>query len=243
MIVLNKKIIRVFVLSIFVVALGFACFSDSKESVPTVSLPVSGKTIIIDAGHGKPDEGAESSRGTTEAETNLKIALKLQNLLEQSGSSVILTRSDENAIYDIESKTLRQKKISDIHNRVKIGNESSADIFVSIHLNKIPQQQYDGWQTFYNANSTEGQKLAVSIQNNLNDAIQKENKRVAKSIENIYIVKHVEIPTTIVECGFLSNPTEEKLLLEDEYQNKLAWGIYNGIIDYFYELLQKLLNP
>lgn len=173
--------------------------------------------------------------GTTEAETNLKIALKLQNLLEQSGSSVVLTRSDENAIYDIDSKTLRQKKISDIHNRVKIGNESSADIFVSIHLNKIPQQQYDGWQTFYNAQNAEGQRLAVSIQNNLNDAIQKENNRVAKSIENIYIVKHVEIPTTIVECGFLSNPEEEKLLLEDEYQNKLAWGIYNGIIDYFYE--------
>ena len=208
---------------------------DRKDTVPTVSLPVSGKTIVIDAGHGKPDEGAESSRGTTEAETNLKIALKLQNLLEQSGSTVILTRSDENAIYDLESKTLRQKKISDIHNRVKIGNESSADIFVSIHLNKIPQQQYDGWQTFYNAQSAEGQKLAVSIQNNLNEAIQRENNRVAKSIDNIYIVKHVEIPTTIVECGFLSNPDEEKMLLDDEYQNKLAWGIYNGIIDYFYE--------
>ena len=235
MIVLNKKTIRIFVFSIFIFALGFAFISDQKESVPTVSLPVSGKTIVIDAGHGKPDEGAESSRGTTEAETNLKIALKLQNLLEQSGCSVVLTRSDENAIYDIDSKTLRQKKISDIHNRVKIGNESSADIFVSIHLNKIPQQQYDGWQTFYNAQNADGQKLAVSIQKSLNDAIQKENNRVAKSIENIYIVKHVEIPLTIVECGFLSNPEEEKLLLEDEYQNRLAWGIYNGIIDYFYE--------
>ena len=138
MIVLNRKTIRMFVLTIFVVVLGFAFISDKRESVPTVSLPVSGKTIVIDAGHGKPDEGAESSRGTTEAETNLKIALKLQNLLEQSGSVVILTRSDENGIYDIDSKTLRQKKISDIHNRVKIGNESSADIFVSIHLNKIP---------------------------------------------------------------------------------------------------------
>ena len=179
--------------------------------------------------------GAQSSRGTTEAETNLKIALKLQNLLEQSGATVILTRSDENAIYDLDSKTLKQKKISDIHNRVKIGNESSADIFVSIHLNKIPQQQYDGWQTFYNASSENGRKLAVSIQNKLNEAIQKENNRIAKTIDNIYIIKHVEIPITIVECGFLSNPEEEKNLLEDEYQNKLAWGIYNGIVDYFYE--------
>ena len=182
-----------------------------------------------------PDEGAESSRGTTEAETNLKIALKLQNLLEQSGATVILTRSDENAIYDLDAKTLKQKKISDIHNRVKIGNESSADIFVSIHLNKIPQQQYDGWQTFYNGNNENSRKLAVSIQNKLNDAIQKENNRIAKTIDNIYIIKHVEIPTTIVECGFLSNPEEERSLLEDEYQNKLAWGIYNGVINYFYE--------
>ena len=178
--------------------------------------------------------GAQAENGTTEAETNLKIALKLQNLLEQSGCSVVLTRSDENAIYDLDAKTLKEKKISDIHNRVKIGNESSADIFVSIHLNKIPQQQYDGWQTFYNSESQDGQKLAVAIQNNLNNAIQKENNRIAKSIDNIYIIKHVEIPIAIVECGFLSNPEEEQKLLEDEYQNRLAWGIYNGIIDYFY---------
>ena len=179
--------------------------------------------------------GAESSSGTTEAESNLKIALKLQNLLEQSGATVILTRSDENAIYDIDSKTLRQKKISDIHNRVKIGNESSADIFVSIHLNKIPQGEYWGWQTFYKEDNEEGKKLATSIQNNLNETIQKENTRVPMKIDNIYIIKHVEIPTAIVECGFLSNPEEEKLLLTDEYQNKLAWGIYTGIMDYFYE--------
>lgn len=180
--------------------------------------------------------GAESSNGTTEAETNLKIALKVQSLLEQSGATVILTRSDENAIYDIDSKTLRQKKISDIHNRVKIGNESSADIFVSIHLNKIPQQQYYGWQTFYQQGNENSINLAKSIQSNLNDAIQKENKRVAMKIDNIYIMKHVEIPATIVECGFLSNPEEEQKLLTDEYQDRLAWGIYNGIMDYFYSM-------
>ena len=235
MILLRKKRITLIVLSVFLSILVFTLVNDRKELVPTVSLPISGKTIVIDAGHGKPDEGAQSSTGTTEAATNLKIALKLQNLLEQSGTTVILTRSDENAIYDIDAKTLKQKKISDIHNRVKIGNESSADLFVSIHLNKIPQQQYDGWQTFYKQGSEEGKKLAVSIQNNLNEAIQKENNRVAKTIDNIYIIKHVEIPITIVECGFLSNPTEEKKLLEDEYQNRLAWGIYNGIIYYFYD--------
>ena len=87
--------------------------------------------------------------GSVESDINLKIALKVQRLLEQSGSTVILTRSDENGIYDLDKTTLRQKKVSDIKNRVKIGNESSADIFVSIHLNKIPQEQYWGWQTFF----------------------------------------------------------------------------------------------
>lgn len=239
MIVLNKKRILLITSSVFI---GLLCFTfigikdDSSEKyIPTVNLPVSGKVVVIDAGHGVPDEGAESSKGTTEAATNLSIAFKLQNLLESSGCTVILTRSDENAIYDLDSKTLRQKKVSDIRNRVKIGNESSADIFVSIHLNKIPQPQYDGWQTFYNAKSEDGKRLANLIQSNLNEAIQKENKRVAKSIENIYIIRKVEIPTTIVECGFLSNPEEEKKLLDDNYQNRLAWGIYNGIIDYFYE--------
>ncbi len=236
MVVLNKKRLLLIVSSVFLSIFVFLLSNTNNDDyISTVSLPVSGKTVVVDAGHGVPDEGAESSRGIAEAEINLKIALKLQNLLEQSGTTVILTRSDENAIYDIDSKTLKQKKISDIRNRVKIGNESQADIFVSIHLNKIPETQYDGWQTFYKDGNTDGAKLAKAIQTNLNETIQRENNRVPKTIDNVYIIKHVEIPTTIVECGFLSNQEEEKLLLEDEYQNKLAWGIYNGIIDYFYE--------
>ena len=234
----GKKIRNIVWGSFFVFMLVATILSFKKENnnfIETVSLPVSGKVVVVDAGHGIPDEGAEVGDGTTEAQTNLKIALKLQNLLEQSGCIVILTRSDENGIYDLDSKTLKQKKISDIRNRVKIGNESSADIFVSIHLNKIPEQQYYGWQTFYNKNSKQGQKLAKKIQANLNETIQKENKRVAAKIENIYIINNVDIPTTIVECGFLSNPEEKELLLTDSYQNRLAWGIYNGIIDFFYE--------
>ena len=236
MIILSKKRIGT-ITAILLVALFAFTFQTAKlyNTVQTVSLPVSNKVIVVDAGHGKPDEGAQSSNGTTEAETNLRIALKLQTLLEQSGATVILTRSDENAIYDLDKTTLRQKKISDIHNRVKIGNESSADIFVSIHLNKIPQSQYYGWQCFYKQNDEKSTNLAKSIQANLNDAIQKENKRVAMKLDSVYIMKHVEIPISIVECGFLSNPEEEAKLLTDEYQDKLAWGIYNGIMDYFYE--------
>ena len=170
MIILSRKRILCIFSMIFVSLFVFVFqTANLNKTVETASLPVTNKVIVIDAGHGKPDEGAESSNGTTEAETNLKIAIKLQNLLEQSGATVILTRSDENAIYDLDSKTLKQKKISDIHNRVKIGNESSADIFVSIHLNKIPQNQYYGWQTFYKDGNEQSMKLAKSIQSNLND--------------------------------------------------------------------------
>lgn len=246
MVIINKKRIQIIMACIFISLFAFSIqmsqtqnntqrTNSSNNLVETTSTPVSGKTIVIDAGHGVPDEGAQSGTGTTEAETNLKISLKVQNLLEQSGCTVILTRSDENAIYDVDSNTLKQKKISDIRNRVKIGNESSADIFVSIHLNKIPQQQYYGWQCFYKEGNEQSNKLAKSIQENLNKSMQKENNRVAMKIDNIYIIKHVEIPTSIVECGFLSNPEEEKQLLDDNYQNRLAWGIYSGIINYFYE--------
>ena len=235
MIILSKKRIMIVASVIMVALFVFAIQTNTKNTnvVQTVALPVSNKVIVLDAGHGKPDEGAQSSTGTTEAETNLKIALKVQSLLEQSGATVILTRSDDEAIYDLDSKTLKQKKISDIRNRVKIGNEAQADIFVSIHLNKIPQEQYWGWQCFYKEGNEQSIKLAKSLQENLNESIQKENKRVAMKLENVYMMKHIEIPISIVECGFLSNKEEEKLLLEDSYQDKLAWGIYNGIIDYF----------
>ena len=178
MIIINKKRI-LFITSIALASIFIFTFVlqtakfDKQSTVPTVSLPVSNKVIVLDAGHGIPDEGAQSSNGTTEAESNLKIALKVQNLLEQSGATVILTRSDENAIYDLDSKTLKQKKISDIHNRVKIGNESLADIFVSIHLNKIPQSQYWGWQCFYKDGDEKSLNLAKNLQENLNEAIRK----------------------------------------------------------------------
>ena len=232
----NKKRI-VFILIWTILPIGIFMIQTANDNlnktVLTMSVPVTNRTIIIDAGHGGEDGGAVSSNGVSEAQINLNIALKLQNLLEQSGATVVLTRSDENAIYDIDKKTLRQKKNSDLKNRVKIGNTSSADIFVSIHLNKIDQSQYYGWQTFYKNGNEQGKKLATCIQNNLNGAIQKENKRTPLKISDVYIIKNVEIPTTIVECGFLSNPEEEKQLQTDEYQNKLAWGIYNGIMDYF----------
>ena len=236
MIILNRKRIS---LMLLVVIIGIFTFEyqlakTEREAMKVTATPASSKIVVIDAGHGTPDEGAESKEGTTEAQINLKIALKVQNLLEQSGCTVILTRSDDNGIYDLDKNTLREKKVSDIKNRVKIGNESSADIFVSIHLNKIPESQYYGWQCFYKNNDDKSKQLANNLQSSLSESIDKINDRVPLPIKNIYIIEHVEIPISIVECGFLSNPEEEQQLQTEKYQEEIAWGIYNGIISYFY---------
>ena len=171
---------------------------------------------------------------TSEQAINLSITLKLQKLIEQSGAKVLLTRSDENGIYSLDSKSIRNKKISDIKNRVKIGNESSSDIFVSLHLNKFPPSGiYRGWQTFYQNSNLKSKLLSECIQNNINLNIDYNNDRIPHPISGVYIMDKVEIPTVIVECGFLSNQEETALLKTDEYQNKLAWGIFVGIQDYF----------
>lgn len=154
-------------------------------------------------------------------------------MLEQKGIKVILTRDGENGIYDLNCNTIREKKRSDMKNRVEIGNNSNADIFVSIHLNKIPQEKYWGWQTFFKSGNEDSKRLAEEIQKGLNKTIQKENKRQSLKIDNVYIIENVKIPTAIVECGFLSNKEEENLLQTDEYQNQIAEGICKGIEKYF----------
>ena len=234
MIILYKK--RLIFLSLIIVfpILFYAIGSFfNKENVYTSSLPISNHTIVLDAGHGYPDGGAVAADGTIESEINLNIVLKLQNLLEASNCTVILTRSDENGIYETSSDTIREKKVSDMKNRVKIANTSNAEAFISIHMNKIPQTQYSGWQSFYKNDDEPSKKLANSIQKNLNHFIDKDNQREIKSINSIYLTRNVNIPLAIIECGFLSNVQETEKLKTEEYQNLLAWSIYTGIFDYF----------
>lgn len=186
--------------------------------------------------------GAVGFFGTSEQAINLSITLKLQKLIEQSGAKVILTRSDENGIYSKNQESIKSKKVSDIKNRVEIGNNSDADILISIHLNKFPESSYySGWQTFYQKQNEDSKLLADCIQNNLNRNIQKDNNRKIMQITNIYLMDKVKIPSVIVECGFLSNEEETKKLRTDDYQNSLAWGIYSGIQEYFSNV-EKCIN-
>lgn len=236
--VLKKRLLLVCLFICFSI-LGYGIINmirKQNETVTTNALPVANKTIVIDAGHGKPDDGAVGLFGTTEQAINLSITLKLQKLLEQSGAKIILTRSDENGIYSTDSENIKNKKVSDIKNRVEIGNNSDADIFISIHLNKYPESsKYKGWQTFYQKDNIESENLALLIQENLNKNIEYDNHRTILPIYNVYIMDHVKIPSVTVECGFLSNEEEARLLQEDNYQNKIAWGIFIAIQDYFYK--------
>ena len=163
----------------------------------------------------------------------MDIVLKLQNLLESSNCTVILTRSDENGIYESRADTIREQKVSDMKNRVEIANNSNADMFISIHMNKIEQTQYSGWQTFYKNDDENSKEIAQNIQTSLNYFLKNENSRKIKSISGIYLTKNVDIPLVLVECGFLSNSDETNLLKTDSYQDELAWSIYIGIMDYF----------
>jgi len=211
-------------------------YTISQKVIKTNATPITNKTVILDAGHGLPDEGAVGFTGTKEQAINLEIVLKLQKLIEQSGSKVILTRSDENGIYSADSTSIRNKKISDIKNREYIVDNSNADIFISIHLNKYQDSKYSGWQTFYQSKIDNSKLLATSIQNELNNNINNDNKRVPMAIKGVYLMEHISIPGVVVECGFISNPNEEELLKQETHQSKLAWGIYTGVQKYFQQI-------
>ncbi len=229
---ITKK--QIIVLICFSICICGIIVASSNIAIQTNVTPATNMTVILDAGHGVPDYGTESENGTTEQELNLAITLKLQQLLEQSGTKVILTRSDDNGIYEVDKYSIRSKKISDMKNRVYIGNNSKADTYVSIHMNYYTDSQYSGWQTFYQSKSEDSKRLATIIQQSLNENIG-QNKRVPMAIKGAYIMDKVQIPAVIVECGFLSNKSDEAKLKTDNYQSQLAWGIYLGIQKYFME--------
>lgn len=235
MIILTKKDIF-FYLTMFVI-LVFAIFipiSLNSENVIDTVAGANGVTIVVDAGHGAPDGGAVSANGIEESVLNLQIAKKVKEKLEEENYNVIMTREDENNVADenVQSKTIREIKSSDLNNRVKIANECDANMLLSIHMNKFEDSKYRGWQTFYSEHSKDGKLLAESIQIAIGESVQLENKRTALKISGIKIIDHSKVPAVIVECGFLSNMEECELLQNEEYQEKLASGICIGVKQY-----------
>lgn len=228
-----KKLIFVFVGIMLVLTFWVGNY---KEIIPVTAIPLSEPTytIVIDAGHGEPDGGAVSNDGVKEANINLEIAKKLEEALDELGYNVIMTREDENNIADKDKQTsIKQIKVSDLNNRVKIVNSSKADMCISIHLNKFSSEKYYGWQTFYNKSSEYNKILAEEVQKGLSEKIDRKNERVALCIKDVKLTDKAEIPTTIVECGFLSNIEEASLLQTEEYQTRIVEGIILGISRYY----------
>ena len=190
---------------------------------------ISDKTVAIDSGHGGIDPGKIGVGGIYEKNVNLAIAKKLKILLEQSGITVIMTRSDDNGLYN-ESDT--NKKASDMKKRCSIINESNADAVVSIHQNSYVSGESRGAQVFYYKQSAEGKKLAGIIQRHIVNEADTTNKRVEKADSTYYLLLHTNVPAVIVECGFLSNPEEAGRLNSDSYQQKIAGSIYNALMEY-----------
>lgn len=187
------------------------------------------ETIVIDAGHGGRDPGKVGVNNTLEKDINLKIALKLKALLEQNDYKVIMIREEDTGLY---SESDSNKKVSDMKKRVEIINNSNAILAVSIHQNSFTQEEIKGAQVFYYTGSAAGKEYAGILQEQLKKTINDGNKRQAKSNDAYYMLKKTQIPIVIVECGYLSNNKEAQLLNTDEYQEKMAWAIHLGMINY-----------
>lgn len=195
------------------------------EGSKPAMFPLLEAVIVLDAGHGGWDPGKTGANGANEKELNLAVVEKLAEYLELGGAEVILTREGDAA--------LGGKKQADMAERKRIVNESNADILVSIHQNAFPSAKAKGAQVFYHNSSENGKILAECLQESLRSRVDGSNQRQAKENKEYYILRTTEIPAVIVECGFLSNAEEEKRLNDSAYQEKLAWAIYCGILDYF----------
>jgi len=197
-----------------------------KTTFAYQQMPLAKKIIVIDAGHGGWDPGMVSGK-VEEKNINLAIAKKLQVFLEQGDATVIVTR--------LEDTGLANKKTADMQARRLIANTSKADIFVSIHQNSYKSSNIRGFQVFYFNESDNSKKLATSIQSQLKNFVNTGNKLEARANKNYYVLKQTLMPAVLIECGFLTNPTDKNNLLTSEYQENIAWGIYLGIVDYFNE--------
>lgn len=234
-----RKYIKYIVFGMIATILTIWCILKIREvSEETIGyMPITNKTIVLDAGHGGIDSGASNNDKTIfEKNINLSITLKLKELIESSGGLVILTRDDDSSLYEESgNKTIRQKYNENLRNRKNIVDESDADMFISIHLNSFQQSKYYGAQTFYPEGQEDGKVLASYVQNELKRVVDESNNRVIKPRNDLYLLKNCKMPSILIECGFLSNEKEAKLLNDEKYQEKIAWAIYAGIQKYFGE--------
>lgn len=200
-------------------------------SLPNVTASINnlnllGKIIVLDAGHGGTDSGAKNGK-IVEKELNLLLVKKLEKELISRGATVYLTREEDN---DLSARTSERKR-SDLYNRAKYINTIKPNMYISIHLNATTSSSWKGLQVFYNKNNEENKVIAETITNNLKNNIN--NIREVKEENKYYMYKYIKYPGVLIEAGFISNPDENYLLRQEEYQNKLIILIADAIEKYY----------
>ena len=230
---MDKRTGKRMVIGAAALALALVVGMRGGSMVQAIAQNRAARTLVIDAGHGGFDGGAVGSSGTSEQDINLGIAQRVQALAEFFGVHTAMTRTDENALGYDPSRSVRENKIADIKAREQFVQETSNPVFLSIHLNKFSDARYHGAQVFYSPSHPDSRALAEQMQETLAEGCDPANNRQAKQAEStIYLMKKLECPAVIVECGFLSNPEEEQRLSDTEYHKKLAASIVTGYLRY-----------
>ncbi len=200
--------------------------NSTEDSVTSKDYPV----IVLDAGHGGFDPGKVGVNGALEKDINLSIVKKLQQLLEEEGFTVYLTRQEDTILAPANSTS---KKKDDMIARIEMITELNPFFTISIHQNSFTDASSSGPQVFYYRDSEESATMAQVIQDVLNTQLSPVKKRAPQANSNYYLLTRTPSPTVIVECGFLSNPTEADLLISEDYQNRIAKSIFLGILSYY----------
>ncbi len=227
--VINKKSIILTFSLVFVFIMSSFIYNSYQKSMVT---SVTSNVIVIDPGHGGEDGGAVGVTGIKEKDLNLKIALKLKEKLLNSGINVVMTRETDIMLCDKNQQ--KKRKRTDFDNRIKIAQNYNNAIFISIHMNYFEDNSQSGAQIFYSKNNPESKEIASILREELKNSLNPNNKRQIKpSGKEIYLLSNLKIPACLIECGFISNPTEEQLLMSDNYQEKIAETIKNGLLKYF----------
>lgn len=224
-----KKVLALALAVSVLAALGVRRSRGEAEAViAPVRLPQ--RQLILDAGHGGEDGGAVSVTGVPESQINLAVTLKIDQLLGFYGLSPVLLRETDISLYDPGCETLRQKKVSDLHNRVSMVESTPNALLVSIHQNTFSNPSYHGAQVFFRSGE-ESEALAKLVQEALRRGVDPENKRTPTKIpESVYLMKHINCPAILVECGFLSNAGEEARLRDSGYQTQLAVCVASAVL-------------
>ena len=235
-----KRICFCFVIGLVFIFTAFAGYLHiSRLAVPTVSNTQYNNyvhTVILDAGHGGEDSGAVAADGTLEKDINLTISNMIASYFELFGVNYIPVRTFDTSVGDECYHTIRERKRSDILNRFALINETPQSVLLSIHQNYYSEPRYNGTQVFYSANNDDSKSLAVFIRKAVCEALQPGNKREIKPSDNsIYLLYHAKTASVMVECGFISNPDELRLLCSEAYESKLSYFITKGLINFLNE--------